>query len=244
MLRAYGCLIYLIQLLGHKYIPNVPMELSITEGFAYVRNDKGIIRIFDLTNPTAIEEVGVYDPPGKILPWEIYGNVIQTVRELANANPLPGFSIGGEYIYVADLDGGLRIIEISDPTSPTEIGSNSLQVSDVEIVADHAYLFAVDDLLSISLWLLDISIPTALDDPTLLGIINVERSMTISGLCSFISRIYALLMESEMSQPWVAEITPKDFIAPLKGVDIVGDVIYVADEEEGLVILQMISIED
>jgi len=39
-------------------------------------------------------------------------------------------------------------------------------------------------------------------------------------------------------------INPKDFIAPLKGVDIVGDVIYVADEEEGFVILQMIRVEE
>ena len=231
-------------LIGYKDIPNVPMELSITEGFAYVRDNYGILHIYDLANPTAMVEIGVYDPPGKILPWEIYGNVIQTVRELANANQLPSFSFAGEYIYVADLDGGLRVIEISDPTSPREIGSNSLQVSDVEVVGDHAYIFEVDDLLSISLWVLDISTPIALDDPTLLGTVNIERSMTTSGLCSFISGIYVHLMESEMSQPWVAEINPKDFIAPLNGVDIIGDVIYVADEEEGLVILQMIAIED
>lgn len=231
-------------LIGYKDIPNVPMELSITEGFAYVRDDHGILRIYALANPAAMVEIGVYDPPGQILPWEIYGNVIQTVRELANANPLPSFSFAGEYIYVADLDGGLRVIEISDPTSPREIGSNSLQVSDVEVVGDHAYIFEVDDLLNISLWVLDISNPIAFDDPTLLGTVNIERSMTTSGLCSFISGIYVHLMESEMSQPWVAEINPKDFIAPLKGVDIIGDVIYVADEEEGLVILQMIAIED
>ncbi|MFC1923414.1 hypothetical protein ACFLY4_09005 [Chloroflexota bacterium] len=47
-----------------------------------------------------------------------------------------------------------------------------------------------------------------------------------------------------MSQSWVAEINPKDFIAQLRGVDIVGDVIYIADEDEGLVILQMIAVED
>ncbi|MFC1923413.1 hypothetical protein ACFLY4_09000, partial [Chloroflexota bacterium] len=97
-------------------------------------------------------------------------------------NPLPSFSFAGEYLYIADLDGGLRVIEISDPTSPNEIGTNSLQVLGVEVVGDQAYIFEVDDLLSISLRVLDISTPIALDDPTLLGIVNVERSMTISGL--------------------------------------------------------------
>ena len=50
-----------------KDTPDVPLELSINEGFAYVRDDHGILRIFDLANPTSITEVGVYDPPGQIL---------------------------------------------------------------------------------------------------------------------------------------------------------------------------------
>jgi hypothetical protein len=59
------------EFIGYKEIPNVPMELSIAEGFAYVRDDHGILRIFDLANPTSITEVGVYDPPGQILGQEI-----------------------------------------------------------------------------------------------------------------------------------------------------------------------------
>ena len=231
-------------LIGYKDIPNVPMELSITEGFAYVRDNYGILHIYDLADPTAMVEIGVYDPPGQILPWEIYGNVIQTVRELANTNPLPSFSFAGEYLYIADLDGGLRVIEISDPTSPNEIGTNSLQVLGVEVVGDQAYIFEVDDLLSIIFWVVDISTPIILDDPTLLGMVNIERSLSPNGLCSFISRIYALLLENDLSQSWIAEINLKDFIAQLRGVDIVGDVIYIADEDEGLVILQMIAVED
>jgi hypothetical protein len=232
------------EFIGYKEIPNVPMELSIAEGFAYVRDDHGILRIFDLANPTSITEIGVYDPPGQILGQEIVGNVIFVLRGLANENPLPSFSISGEYIYVADLDGGLRVVDISDPRRPTEIGSTSLQISDVEVVGDQAYIFEVDEIQNINLWMLGISTPTALDDPTHLGMLQVFWNTTSSGLCSFILGIYRLLLESEMSHPGIAEINPKDFIAPLKGVDIVGDVIYVADEEEGFVILQMIRVEE
>ena len=93
-------------------------------------------------------------------------------------------------------------------------------------------------------WVLSISTSTALDDPTHLGMVQLWWNMTSSGLCSFISGIYSLLMESEASRPGTAEINPEDFIAPLKGVDIVGNIVYVADEEEGLVIFQMIPAGD
>ena len=233
------------EFIGFKDTPDVPLELSINKGFAYVRDDHGILRIFDLTDPTSIIEVGVYDPPGQILGREIVGNTIFVLRGLANENPLPSFSISGEYIYVADLDGGLQIIDISDPTRPTEIGSTSLQISDVEVVGDQAYIFEVVVGQNINLWVLGISTPTALDHPTHLGMTHLWWwNMTSSSLCSFISGIYRLLIESEESLPGAAEINPKDFMAPLKGVDIVGDIVYVADEEEGLVILQMIAAED
>jgi hypothetical protein len=223
-----------------KDTPDVPLELSINEGFAYVRDDHGLLRIFDLANPTSITEVGVYDPPGQILSGEIYGNTIARLRGLANNTPLPSFSLSGEYIYVADLDGGLRVIDISDPRRPTEIGSNPLQISDVEVVGDQAYIFEVGVGPNSDQWVLSISTPTTLDDPTHLGMLQLWWNMTSSGLCSFISGIYSLLMESEVSRPGIAQINPEDFIAPLKGVDILGDIVYVADEEEGLVILQMI----
>ena len=238
------------ELIGFKDTPFVSLELSINKGFAYVRDDHGILRIFDLADPASIIEVGVYDPPGKILPGEIYGNTISRLRGIASTNPLPSFSISGEYIYVADLDGGLRVVDISDPRRPTEIGSTSLQISDVEVVGDQAYIFEIGVGQYGDQWVLGISTPTALDDPTHLGMIQLwwnmtsSGKMTTSGLCSFISGIYRVLIESEMSRPGAAEIDPKDFIAPLKGVDIVGDIVYVADEEEGLVILQMIPVED
>jgi len=231
-------------LIGYKEIPNIPMELFVTEGIAYVRDKYGILRIFDVANPSAMVEIGVYDPPGKILPGEIVGNTISRLRGIANTNPLPSFSLSGEYIYVADLDGGLRVVDISDPRRPTEIGSTSLQISDVEVVGDQAYIFEVGEGQNDNQWVLGISTPTALDDPTHLGMLELWWNMTSSGLCSFISGIYRLLMESEVSRPGVAEIDPKDFIAPLKGVDIVGDIVYVADGEEGLVIFQMIAAGD
>jgi hypothetical protein len=238
------------ELIGLKDTPNKSLELSINKGFAYVRDDHGILRIFDLANPTSITEVGVYDPPGQILGQEIVGNQIFRLRGLASTNPLSSFALSGEYIYLADLDGGLRVIDISDPTRPTEIGSNTLQISEVEVVGDQAFIFEVGVGQNGDQWVLSIATATTLDDPTYLGMIQLwwnmssSGNMTFSGLCSFISGIYRVLLESEESFPGAAEIDPRDFMAQLKGVDILGDIVYVADEKEGLVILQIIPADD
>jgi hypothetical protein len=238
------------EFIGFKDTADIPLELSIDQGFAYVRDDHGILRIFDLANPTSLIEVGVYDPPGKILSGEIYGNTISRLRGLAKTNPLSSFSLAGENIYIADLDGGLQVVDISNPRRPTEIGSSPLQISDVEIVGEQAFLFEVGVGQNGDKWVLGITTPSTLDNPTHLGMIQLwwyitpSGNMTISGLCSFISEISRLLMESEGSLPRASVINPRDLMTPLKGVDILGDIVYVADEEEGLVILQMVEADD
>ncbi|MBI4726783.1 hypothetical protein HY768_06115 [candidate division TA06 bacterium] len=57
----------------------------------------GIVQAQDSSN---VRTVGYYDTPG-------YAR---------------GVAVSGSYAYVADGDSGLRIIDISDPSSPTEIG--------------------------------------------------------------------------------------------------------------------------
>ena len=238
------------ELIGLKDTPYKSLELSINKGFAYVRDDHGILHIFDIANPTSITEVGVYDPPGQILGQEIVGNQISRLRGLASTNPLSSFSLSGEYIYLADLDGGLRVVDISDPRRPTEIGSNTLQISEVEVVGDQAFIFEVGVGQNGDQWVLSIATATTLDDPTYLGMIQLwwnmssSGNMTSSGLCSFISGIYRVLIEGEESLPGAVEIDPRDFMAQLKGVAILGDIVYVADEEEGLVIFEIIAAEE
>jgi len=238
------------EFIGFKDTPFVPLELSINKGFAYVRDDHGILRIFDLANPTSITEVGVYDPPGQILGQEIVGNQIFVLRGLANENPLPSFSISGEYIYLADLDGGLRVIDISDPSTPIEIGSNTIQVSDIQVIGDRAFIYEIGEGEFDNQWILGISTQSTFDDPIRLGVIpfwwNITSSgnMTSSALCTFISEIYGLLLDSEVGDTEMNEIRPIDLIAQLKGVDVLGEVIYIADEEKGLQIFQIISVDD
>jgi len=46
------------------------------------------------------------------------------------------------FAYVADMENGLLIFDISDPTQPNEIGNSETQgqAQDIEIHGDHAYV--------------------------------------------------------------------------------------------------------
>lgn len=238
------------EFVGFKDIPYVPMDTLIKDGIAYLRDNNGVLHIFNLEKPDAITEIGVYDPPGKILSGEIYGNTIARLIGIANTNPIPSFSILDEYIYVADLDGGLRVIDISDPSGPIEIGSNTFQVSDIQVIGDRALIYEIGEGEYDNQWILGISTQSTFDAPIRLGVIpfwwNITSigNMTSSALCTFISEIYGLLLDSEVGVKEMNEIRPIDLITQLKGVDVLGEVIFIADEEKGLQIFQIISVDD
>ena len=58
----------------------------------------------------------------------------------------PGFArrvaVAGDYAYVADESGGgLQVIDISDPTTPTLVGSlTTINPRDIALAGEHAYI--------------------------------------------------------------------------------------------------------
>jgi hypothetical protein len=70
--------------------------------------------------PHGFEEIGSYDTPGRAIDLQIIGN----------------------YAYIADYDGGLRIINISNPSSPSEVGYfyDNRTMVDVCIQGNYAYV--------------------------------------------------------------------------------------------------------
>ncbi|MHA1279366.1 MAG: LVIVD repeat-containing protein, partial [Candidatus Helarchaeota archaeon] len=76
--------------------------------------------------------------------------------------------IAGDTLYVTDRDGGLRVLDISDPTDPKEIGSynetNDDDIMKLAIAGDILYMTNFTHLFS-----LNVSDPT---NPTRVGITN------------------------------------------------------------------------
>jgi hypothetical protein len=68
-------------------------------------------------------------------------------------------AVAGDMAYVADGPGGLRIVDISDPAQPSEVGRalELHRIMDVAVAADRAYLAAADEGLIV----LDVADPGA-----------------------------------------------------------------------------------
>ena len=71
-------------------------NLTIKDDYLYFVNINGLC-IYDISNPLYPIEVGYWD----------------------SNNRAEAFALQGDYAYVADYDGGLKVIDLSDPTNPT-----------------------------------------------------------------------------------------------------------------------------
>lgn len=229
--------------LAYKDTPDIPLEFAITGNHAFIRDNHGNLRTFDLSKGANLREVGVYDPPGKA----IGSSLVSTVRDLARQNPLHSFSIRDDYAYVADLDAGLRIVDISDPTKLREVRSFDLSgsISAVEVIQNAVLIFGIDPESEYVWNLWGQNIPDLLggSKPLYLGTLPIPQGAKPELLCTFISEFYRLIPESELEGAFT-ETQPEEIMDLLKGIDVVEDSIYLADERRGLLILQFKPMED
>ena len=98
---------------------------------------------------------------GEIKLYPLVMTLTGTLGPLTNA---AGVTIAGDYAYVADDASGLRVVDISDPSTPSLAGSYNTPNSarDVAIAGDLAYVADFESGLQI----LDISNPAS---PTFVG---------------------------------------------------------------------------
>jgi len=108
------------------------LDISVSDGYAYVADKDNGVRIVDVTDPTVPVEVARYDPPEMV--WDV-------------------FAVGG-YAYVIVNDRGLVILDVSDPPSPTEVGEYYVS-SGVRVYVHAQYVFVVDWMTVV--WILDVS---------------------------------------------------------------------------------------
>jgi hypothetical protein len=161
--------------------PSIPVQISdiiqtrgYTYGLFYDNNSQRLyiateavgIEIWDVSNLTTPVKLGYYDTPG----WP------------------RGIFVSGIYAYVADYAGdwrgALRIIDISSPTNPQEIGSyNQIDIQDVFISGSNAYIAAGYNGLEV----IDITVPT---NPQRIGYCTTPhyaRGVFVSGFHVYIA---------------------------------------------------------
>lgn len=226
-------------------IPRGLMDLRVAGEYLYARDASGVIGVFDHSSPSHMRQVGVYDPPGQIYPSEIGGNLVFVVRDWARTDLLQSFWIAGDYAFVADLDGGLRVVDVSNPSSPVEVAQVEVtfQPADVGVAGGYIYIFGAG--FDLDPGLAEVSFvapgdPMAIQD---LDSIELPRTASPGAVRAFLGDFYRSVGRPVSGERGLA-ISPGEVLSFLKGVAVDGDYVYVADPQRGLVILRMDTIPD
>lgn len=211
-----------LTLLGRLAFPDAhPATEVVVDGrYAYVAyNDARFegwgLRIVDLINPQAPALVGVYNVP----------------HDPGQTGQVPGIAVQGSYVYLAAGDDGLRVIDVSNRTSPAEVAAYSPSASayawDVAVQGSYAYLAAGSEGLRV----IDISTPAT---PTPRGQLAscCAKHVTVVGDSAYLGTSDTLLIV-DVSDPTdpalLGSLALSDqFSRIISEIDVAGDVAYVS----------------
>ncbi len=159
------------------------------------------------------------------------------LREAGASQPFPHFAedvaVRGALAYVAAGAAGLRVLDVSDPTRPTEIGSSSLRgyAEGVAVAGSIAYL--ADG--PYGLRIIDASAPS---HPVEIGsayTMNYAFRVAVQGRYAFIAAAGAGLLVAEVSDSThPVEVASLPTTGYSYGVAVKGDTAFVADGWEGV----------
>jgi hypothetical protein len=239
--------------------PAVPVELGALEtqswvygievvgDIAYVVEGSifgtGSLRVIDVSDPAVPVEIGALDTPGEAFDVQVVGDLAYLVG-------------GAEWLTGGRAGGWLRVIDVSNPAFPVELGAlvelgappdRPDVPSDVEVVGNIAYVVGdtwrvrPNSVRSIGGWLraIDVSNPTspvalaALDMPsTAYGIRVVEDFAYVADGAAGLHAIDV----SDPTSPVERGILQ---VGLASGLDVVGNFAYVSDADFGLRVIDV-----
>lgn len=159
-------------------------SVYVAGNYAYLTD--GDLHIIDVSDPTMPTEVSTYVTPTH------FRDVYVAEGPSAGSEPAPSLPRGQAYAYVADggmwsdtcgcyVDGGLRVIDVSDPATPVEVGVWPGVAGNVYLAGNYAYVAAG------GLRVIDVSNPAA---PVEVGAISANGHLHVAEDPS-IGRTYA-----------------------------------------------------
>jgi len=152
----------------------------------------------------------------------------------------PGYAmdvaVSGSYAYVADSDSGLRVIDISTPSSPTEVGfyDTPYLAKDVAVSGNYAYVADSESGLRV----IDISTPS---NPTEVGFYDTPGQadgVAVSGDYAYIADFGGLRVINISSPSNPYEVGYYDTPGQAWGVAVSGGYVCVVDGYAGLQIYE------
>ena len=147
-----------------------------------------------------------------------------------------GVAVSGAYAYVANWAGGLRVIDVSNPSSPREVGAYDTPGDALGVAVSGAYAYVAAG----SLRVVDVSNPAS---PREVGAYDTPRwayGVAVSGPYAYVAA--GSLRVVDVSNPASPrEVGYYDTPGFARGVAVSGAYAYVADEDGGLVILRFLG---
>lgn len=115
--------------------PGNAHDVAVLGEYAYVADGEAGLRVINVLDPVRPAEVGFYDTPGESWSVEI---ALRQVPAAAGGTAVQALA------FLADGDGGLRVLDVTDPRRPFELTAftSSEFVQDLELRGDIVYLAA------------------------------------------------------------------------------------------------------
>ena len=233
------------------------LAVDVTTGLAYVAADQGGLRIIDVSAPDLPREVGSVEPEAGVQQLEFQGEYLALssgdrillgdisrpgalvlVGEYAPLRSARRVTISGNYGYVADLDGGLKIFDLANMAHPLLIYAETKgAVYDVFVQGGRAYV--ADGLDGVRI--LDVSNPSSPEPIARLPLEGVAQGLDLWE--------DTLLVAAGEAGLFVVDVARERDPAVLGNLDTTGDardvkawegLAYVADGPTGLAIVSLI----
>jgi len=244
--------------IGHFDVPDRAYDLCICDQYAYIADGWGGLRILDISTPSHPREIGCY-PFSNAYDLHVIDSVAYVVVKypstvvaidvstpsaptMAGSINTPGQPHGVftilPYIFVADGDSGLRVIEADAQYNLTEIGNCITRgcACDVHVVDTLAYVAEGDSGMCI----INISSPT---DPSVVGWLdtpgNAQSIYVVDGLAYIAALDGGLRIINVNSPTNPQEISYYDTPGQAYDVHVSQPYAYIADGDSGVCVVDI-----
>ncbi len=207
--------------------PPVSNDIVIFGSRAYIAADYGGVVAYNVAAPTS---------PSIVLTHDTSGDAVGVTAAMGVTTSAPGPAVS-DYMYIAELNDGIRIVDITNPANPTSVGQYVSSSNRAEAVAAAGNILCTawtDGFRTI-----DIENPAT---PTQMGFYNTNASLgvAINGNYAYVAaKGYGLYVIDITNPEFPAEAGVYD--TPGTAYDVVysGGYAYVADNNSGLSIIDV-----
>jgi len=210
--------------------PNVPLIISDFELSALtlcgIQYDEISSRLYLLLGGEGFEiwDITQSKMPSKISSYDTKGYTC-------------GLAINDPYVYVADADAGLQVIDVSDPSSPTDITALDMTCATSVTISGH-YVYVTD----LGLRILDISKPNRPEEISYLETPGVSRDVHVEGHYAYVADDWKgirVIDISDKTRPYeVGNIITSGYAWD---IDLAGSNLYVAACGGGLKVIDVLD---